>query len=205
MVETRAQDLPGPDGILGTADDVHSYTNQTRRSSTRARPRRRTRRIDVFLRAYMIGADGKLHSTGALLGHARHGSYGGVHSMATWGDLKASAAQFLGIKLTDYDVGNVPLLATDAYGNFIPGAHGLPQLVVTWTSGPNAGKQGLVEGNLAKPVGLGFRAMRASIRRPAGQHRHRRRHAFIDDMAHDRQPVRHRTATPLPRHRHRVG
>ena len=28
MVETRAQDLPGPDGILGTADDVHQYINQ---------------------------------------------------------------------------------------------------------------------------------------------------------------------------------
>ena len=29
MVLTRAQDLPGPDGILGTADDVHSHINQT--------------------------------------------------------------------------------------------------------------------------------------------------------------------------------
>ena len=26
----------------------------------------------------------------------------------------------LGIQLTDFDVGNVPLLRTDQYGNFIP-------------------------------------------------------------------------------------
>ena len=32
----------------------------------------------------------------------------------------------LGIQLTDDDVGNVPLLRTDAYGNFIPGAERLP-------------------------------------------------------------------------------
>ena len=44
--------------------------------------------------------------------------------MATWAELKASAAHFLGLKITDYDVGNVPLLATDAYGNLILGAHG---------------------------------------------------------------------------------
>ena len=32
----------------------------------------------------------------------------------------------LGIELTDADVGNVPLLRTDPYGNFIPGAERLP-------------------------------------------------------------------------------
>ena len=58
--------------------------------------------------------------------------------MATWGDLKTNAATFLGIKITDADVNAVPLLATDPYGNFIAGAHGLPQLVVKWTSGPQA-------------------------------------------------------------------
>ena len=48
----------------------------------------------VFLREYMIGADGKLHSTGALLGHPKAD---GTDGMATWGDLKANAAKFLGI------------------------------------------------------------------------------------------------------------
>ena len=72
--------------------------------------------------------------------------------MATWADLKASAANFLGIKITDADVNAVPLLATDAYGNLILGANGLPQLVVNWTSGHDEVTQGLLEGNLADPV-----------------------------------------------------
>ena len=29
MVETRATMLPGPDGILGTADDIHEQQNTT--------------------------------------------------------------------------------------------------------------------------------------------------------------------------------
>ena len=119
----------------------------------------------AFLRAYMIGSDGQLHSTGNLLagtglnpdgseiGATATDSTGAVHSqLATWGLLKASAAHFLGIQLQDGDVNSVPLLATDAYGNLILGPHGLAQLVVTWTSGLNAGKQGLVEGNLLNPV-----------------------------------------------------
>jgi hypothetical protein len=41
--------------------------------------------------------------------------------MATWAVVKAQANDVLGIHLTDADVHNVPLLATDAYGNFIKG------------------------------------------------------------------------------------
>ena len=39
--------------------------------------------------------------------------------MATWAVVKAQARDLLGIELTDADIDNVPLLATDAYGNFI--------------------------------------------------------------------------------------
>ena len=35
----------------------------------------------------------------------------------------------LGIELTDSDVGNVPLLRTDQYGNFIPDANGFAQVI----------------------------------------------------------------------------
>ena len=35
----------------------------------------------------------------------------------------------LGIQLTDTDVDDVPLLATDPYGNFIPGPLGMPQMM----------------------------------------------------------------------------
>ena len=46
--------------------------------------------------------------------------------MATWAVVKAQARDILGINLTDADLFNVPLLATDAYGNFIKGAARLP-------------------------------------------------------------------------------
>ena len=68
MVLTRAQDLPGPDGIIGTADDVHSHINQTSPFVDQSQTYGSDPSHQVFLREYMIGADGKLHSTGALLG-----------------------------------------------------------------------------------------------------------------------------------------
>ena len=126
MVLTRAQDLPGPDGMIGTADDVHSHINQTSPFVDQSQTYGSDPSHQVFLREYMIGADGKLHSTGALLGHhapAPTAILGTADdpkvTMATWGDLKANAATFLGIKITDADVSAVPLLATDPYGNFI--------------------------------------------------------------------------------------
>ena len=104
--------------------------------------------------------------------------------MATWGDLKANAATFLGIKLTDADVGAVPLLATDPYGNFIRGANGLPQLVVNFTNPTtHVVTQGLLEGNLAAPVathgtfnGLNYAAIAVGS-------------TFLDDIAHNAVPV----------------
>ncbi len=71
----------------------------------------------------MRGRDGKPIATGHLL----EGSNGGL---ATWADIKAQAKTVLGIELTDLNVGNIPLIASDSYGNFIPGANGYPQLVV---------------------------------------------------------------------------
>ena len=49
--------------------------------------------------------------------------------MATWADVKANALK-LGLLLTDADVGDVPLLATDAYGNVMLGPNGFAQVVV---------------------------------------------------------------------------
>ena len=72
----------------------------------------------VFLRQYVLNAAGDPVATGKLI----EGANGG---MATWGEVKAQAASMLGIQLTDIDVGSVPLLRTDAYGNFIPGAERL--------------------------------------------------------------------------------
>ena len=55
--------------------------------------------------------------------------------MATWAVVKAQARDILGINLTDADFDNVPLLATDAYGNFIKGPNGFPQVVMTGPDG----------------------------------------------------------------------
>ena len=123
--DTRDQSSPGPDGMLGTADDALRTSITTTPFVDQSQTYSSDPSHQVFLREYMIGADGKLHSTGGLL----TGTDWPTQHMATWGDLKANALT-LGIKLTDADVGNVPLLATDAYGNFILGAHGLAQLVV---------------------------------------------------------------------------
>ena len=98
--------------------------------------------------------------------------------MATWKVVKAQAREILGIKLTDADVDNVPLLATDAYGNFIPGPHGLPQVVMKGADGiAGTADDVLVEGNLAAPIDLA-NAVRTG-------------HQFLNDIAHSCRPVRH--------------
>lgn len=128
--------------------------------------------LNVFLREYVAGPDGRPMATGHLL----EGSNGG---MATWADVKKQAADILGIKLTDLDVDKVPLVAADPYGNFIPGDNGFPRLVVGL--GPD-GEFGtaddeLVEGNPAEPVD------------PSLAGAFRTGHAFLLDIAHNAAPV----------------
>lgn len=67
----------------------------------------------VFLREYVLDASGKPVATGLLL----NGANGGL---PTWAEVKAQARTMLGISLDDADILNVPLLATDQYGKFIP-------------------------------------------------------------------------------------
>src|SRR5689334_4502262 len=142
MVLTRAtneQVLPGPDNQLGTSDDIHQNINTTTPFVDQNQTYTSHPSHQVFLREYMTGSDGQLHSSGKLLQHAQ-GPDGVANTaddntgMATWADVKANALK-LGITLTDYNVGDVPLLATDAYGNFIPGAHGFAQVVVRHADG----------------------------------------------------------------------
>ena len=72
----------------------------------------------VFLREYVMTANGPVAT-----GKALDGANGGL---PTWGQIKAQAREMLGIDLTDFHVGNLPLLATDPYGNFIPGPRRVP-------------------------------------------------------------------------------
>jgi hypothetical protein len=84
---------------------------------------------------------------------------------------KAQALGKLGIVLTDADVGRVPLVLTDAYGNFIAGENGFPQLI-TATSATMV----LVQGSPTSPVA-------ASSALETG-------HAFIIDIAHAANPAK---------------
>src|SRR5499426_695171 len=168
MIETRATMLPGPDGILGTADDIHEQQNTTTPFVDQNQTYTSSPSHQVFLREYAMGPDGETHATGRLITNRNLGADGvfgtaddtSIGGMSTWAVVKAQAHDILGINLTDADVGNVPLLATDAYGNYIRGAHGLPQVVVRLSVGADgiAGTADdvttLVEGNPAAPVNL---------------------------------------------------
>lgn len=109
----------------------------------------------IFIREYVM-LDGKPEPTGHLLGGANGG-------LATWADVKMQAETLLGIKLTDQDVFNVPLLATDRYGNLLLSDNGKVQIVTTG---------GLVEAN-------GGVLPDGTLRTG---------HAFLDDIAHNAAP-----------------
>ncbi|WP_162560038.1 peroxidase family protein [Methylotetracoccus oryzae] len=160
MVLTRATRSPGADGVLGTADDAQ--INRTTPFIDQNQTYTSHESHQVFLREYVLDANGAPVATGRLL----TGADGGL---ATWADVKAQAANILGIQLSDQDVERVPLVATDLYGNFIPGANGFPQLV-TGTPGSPV----LVEGNPLAPV-LASSALATG-------------HAFLVDIAHTAAP-----------------
>jgi Ca2+-binding RTX toxin-like protein len=118
----------------------------------------------VFLREYEL-VEGRPVPTGRLLnGNTESGG-----GLATWADVKAQALTILGIELNDMNVHSVPLVATDPYGNFIPGENGLPQIVKMVD-----GLQVLVEGSIASPVDT-IGAISAGV-------------AFLDDIAHNANP-----------------
>src|SRR5262245_22705803 len=202
MVETRATNVavhPGPDGQLGTADDIHDNENTTTPFVDQNQTYTSHPSHQVFLREYQllsVDPDGAgpqaAHiapfNTGRLItnrdlgldGHFGTADDVDLGGMATWGVLKAQARDVLGINLTDADVFNVPLLATDPYGNFIPGPNGYPQVVMQ-TAGANGifgdADDGttLVEGNPAAPIDL--------------THAVRTGHQFLIDIAHDADPT----------------
>ncbi len=163
MVLTRATNQPGPDGVLGTADDVRDTVNTDTPWVDQSQTYTSHASHQVFLREYVLSAQGRPVSTGRLLGGAGDQANG----MATWATTKAQAAALLGLRLTDADVTDVPMLATDPYGRFLPGpARGLPQYVTA---------HGLVEGDRANPV-----AVPADV-----VHFHT---PFLTDIAHNADP-----------------
>ncbi|WP_141249798.1 peroxidase family protein, partial [Pseudomonas sp. ACN5] len=183
MVLSRATNQPGEDGILGTPDDIHEHTNTTSPFVDQNQTYSSHPSHQVFLRAYELNAAGDPVATGKLIENRTAGVDGILFTdddisggMATWAIVKAQARDLLGINLTDADVFNVPLLATDAYGNFIKGPNGLPQVVMVGADGlPGTDDDVLVEGNRAAPISL-TDAVRTG-------------HAFLNDIAHSADPT----------------
>jgi Ca2+-binding RTX toxin-like protein len=168
MVLTRTSANAGGDGVFGTDDDVRApnlttpFIDQNQTYTSHASHQ-------VFLRGYTTDAAGRPMATGELM----DGASGGL---PTWGEIKAQARELLGINLTDADVGNIPLLLTDQYGQFVRGPNGYPQ-VVTGVAVVN-GKlvpTSTVEGDPDAPVST-LNAVRTG-------------HAFLDDIAHNAAPV----------------
>src|SRR4051794_1078069 len=149
MVLTRATNQRGPDGVLGTADDSQNASNTDSPWVDQSQTYSSHASHQVFLREYVDNGAGRPVSTGRLLGgldagQTYQGSPDGRTGLSTWAAVKKQAADLLGLRLVDANVGNVPMLATDPYGKFTPGPHGLPQYVTK--------NHGLIEGDLANPV-----------------------------------------------------
>ena len=120
----------------------------------------------MFLREYIDNPDTPGVIDPVATGRMLDGEVGGL---ATWSKVKAQALTLFGIELVDADVLSIPLMATDPYGNFIPGPSGYPQIVSPGAPG------GLLEGNPAAPVQVPGDAV------PTG-------HAFLFDIAHHAVP-----------------
>ena len=166
MVLTRATNLPGPDGQLGTADDIQEGTNQTTPFVDQNQTYTSHPAHQVFLREYRATAGGPV-ATGRFIDGG--GTVGGrpVQNIGNWGEVKQQARTMLGIALEDSDIFNVPLIATDPYGRFLRGPNGFPLLMR-----PNNETE---EGNPAAPI-----ATAGSLKTG---------HAFLDDIAHNAVPT----------------
>ncbi|MDR7081317.1 Ca2+-binding RTX toxin-like protein [Arthrobacter ginsengisoli] len=168
MLLNRAENQAGPDGILGNADDVQDATNTDSPWVDQSQTYASHPSHQVFLREYVLNENGDPVASGELI----EGEPGG---MATWADIKSQARELLGLDLSDFDVADIPRIATDQYGRFLRGPNGLPQYETA---------TGRVEGNLAAPVAPPENVKRIGI-------------AFLDDIAHNAAPFNSQTGLPL--------
>ena len=199
MVLSRAQDRPGPDGILDDTDTRRRERRQHRATNTdspwvdQSQTYTSHSSHQVFLREYSLVATAGRVSTGQVPRWSAAGQTYAGSPDGTDGHLHVGIGQEAGGRearpaARRPDVTNIPMLATDPYGNFIPGpVRGLPQYVTA---------TGLVEGDLANPVaGAGERpALQHAV--PDG-HRPQRRPvaAGLDNNPAD-AGVSHRRRTP---------
>ena len=110
MVVTRGQNQPGPDGILGTADDIQEATNTTTPWVDQNQTYTSHPSHQVFLRQYVMNAAGRPVPDGKMLDGAfcspRPTGIPGdnICDIGNWAEVKAQAATKLGIQLVDQDV-----------------------------------------------------------------------------------------------------
>ncbi len=190
--------IPGPDGILGNADDLppHRRFMVVTRATNRpgggvdnpATPlineslvHEHTNQTTPFVDQNQTYTSHPSHQVFLreyeLDGTGRPVATGRLldrpdpaGGLARWEDVKAQAATMLGIQLSDVDILNLPRLVTDQYGKFIPDPDtGFAQIATT-TLGA------VVVGN---PAGGGV---------PVPANAIRTRHAFLDDIAHTAVP-----------------
>ena len=156
MAITRGTILNGPDGFRSAPNTDTPFVDQSQTYTSHSSHQ-------VFTREYQSVA-GKPVATGKFASE----SDGGI---ATWATIKDQAATKLGLLLVDVDVNNIPMIAADLYGNFIPGpARGLPQYVTD---------TGLVEGCIDASCGGPV---------PAPANVKRIDTAFLNDIAHSAGP-----------------
>ena len=169
MALTRVTVNAGADGRLGTADDGRR-ADEPDDALGRPEP-------DLWLDRLEAGLHARIHRWARTASRSRPAICWRAQGGCTWADIKAQAAELLGIELTDADVGNIPLLASDEYGKFIPGANGYPQLVV------GLGRTA----SSARPTTFCAKATRPAPVSTAGAVL--TGHAFLDDIAHAAVPV----------------
>ena len=137
----------------------------------------------IFMREYEM-VNGRPEATGHLL----EGANGGL---ATWADVKAQALEMLGVVLTDADIGAIPLIRSDPYGNFIPDENGFAQVVVGLGADgiPNTADDVVVSGTPDNPVHLLTGMAGETVPEGIAVVPVRTDHAFLDDIAHNAAPV----------------
>ena len=152
MVLTRGSNIIDANGERNSPNTDSPYVDQSQTYTSHASHQ-------IFLREY-DSTSGLPVSTGKFLSSADGG-------LANWAMIKEQAATQLGMQLVDFDVANIPMIASDPYGNFTPGPNGLPQYVT---------ESGLVEGNLATPVPAPADVLHIDT-------------AFLNDIAHTAAPT----------------
>src|SRR3954468_11128036 len=121
MAMARGQNQPGPDGILGTADDVQETMNITTPWADQNQTYTSHPSHQVFLRQYPLDAAGRPVPDGKVLDGDHCAPRGTgipgdqICNIGNWGLVKAQAATKLGIRITDADMFDVPKILTDAY------------------------------------------------------------------------------------------